>query len=98
LTNKHGEKRLSGEAYTALENALRRKKAAPAPIPTPVTTPAAAPGGTQSAQSAVLMEATNQETDFSTEAVPPSAFQVPKGFKIVASRMPDGKIAASAAI
>jgi hypothetical protein len=31
------------------------------------------------------METTNQETDFSMEAVPPSAFQVPKGFKREAS-------------
>jgi hypothetical protein len=65
--------------------ALRRKKAAPAPTPAPAATPAAAPGGTQATQSAVLMETTNQETDFSMEAVPPSAFQVPKGFKRVAS-------------
>jgi hypothetical protein len=65
--------------------ALRRKKAAPAPTPAPAATPSAAPGGAQATQSAVLMETTNQETDFSMEAVPPSAFQIPKGFKRVAS-------------
>jgi hypothetical protein len=69
--------------------ALRRKKAAPAPTPAPAAaTASAAPGtqpGTQATQSATLMETTNQETDFSMEAVPPSAFQVPKGFKREAS-------------
>jgi hypothetical protein len=65
--------------------ALRRKKAAPSPTPAPAATPTAAAGGTQATQSVVLMETTNQETDFSTEAVPPSAFQIPKGFKRVAS-------------
>jgi hypothetical protein len=65
--------------------AFRKKKAASAPAPAPAATPAAAPGGTQATQSAVLMETTNQETDFSMEAVPPSAFQVPNGFKRVAS-------------
>jgi hypothetical protein len=66
-------------------SALRRKKAAPAPTPAPASTASATPAGTQSTQSAVLMETTNQETDFSMEAVPPSAFQVPNGFKRVAS-------------
>ena len=65
--------------------AFRKKKAAPAPTPAPAATPEAAPGAAQATQSAVLMETTNQETDFSMEAVPPSAFQVPKGFKKVAS-------------
>jgi hypothetical protein len=65
--------------------ALRRKKAAPAPTPAPAATTSATSGGTQATQSAVLMETTNQETDFSMEAVPPSAFQVPKGFKREAS-------------
>jgi hypothetical protein len=65
--------------------ALRRKKAAPSPTPAPAATPTAAAGGTQATQSVVLMETTNQGTDFSTEAVPPSAFQIPKGFKRVAS-------------
>jgi hypothetical protein len=65
--------------------AFRKKKAEPAPAPAPAASPAAAPGGTQATQSAVLMETTNQETDFSMEAVPPSAFEIPKGFKRVAS-------------
>jgi hypothetical protein len=84
-----GEAGKLGVFGSALSNsaigAFRKKKAAPAPTPAPAATPAAAPGGTQATQSAVLMETTNQETDFSMEAVPPSAFQIPKGFKRVAS-------------
>jgi hypothetical protein len=65
--------------------AFRRKKAAPAaPAPTPATSPAAAPAaGTQT--SAVLMSMTMQETNFSQEPVPLSAFQVLAGFKKVPS-------------
>jgi hypothetical protein len=67
--------------------AFHKKKAAaaaPAPAPAATTTPAAA-DGTQTTQSAVLMEMTMQKSTFSQESVPASAFQVPAGFKRVES-------------
>jgi hypothetical protein len=67
--------------------AFHKKKAAaaaPAPAPAATTTPAAA-DGTQTTQSAVLMEMTMQKSNFSQESVPASAFQVPAGFKRVES-------------
>jgi hypothetical protein len=67
--------------------AFRRKKAAPAPAPAasvPATTQTAA-GGTPTTTSAVLMETTTQETNFSQEPVPTSVFEVPRGFTKVPS-------------
>jgi len=68
--------------------AFHKKKAAaaaPAPAATATATPAA--DGTQTTQSAVLMEMTTQKSNFSQETVPASAFQVPAGFKRVESPM-----------
>jgi len=50
---------------------------APAPAPAPAKTVA----GTQPTTSVVLMEMTMQKSNFSQEAIPPSAFAVPDGFK-----------------
>jgi len=73
--------------------AFHKKKAAtppPAPAPAAATTPteppaASAPAGTQTTSSATLMEMTMQKSNFSTETVPSSVFQVPAGFKKVES-------------
>ena len=70
----------------------KKKAAAAAPAPAPAataTTATATPaaGGTQTTQSAVLMEMTTQKSNFSQETVPASAFQVPAGFKRVESPM-----------
>lgn len=42
-------------------------------------------GATQTTQRAVLMETTQQESNFSSEPVPTSAFQIPAGYKEVPS-------------
>jgi hypothetical protein len=72
--------------------AFHRKKAA-----APAATPAATADGTQTTTdgnqtttSAVLMEMTMQKANFSQDAVPSSAFQVPAGFKKVESAMYGG--------
>jgi hypothetical protein len=70
----------------------KKKAAAAAPTPAPAataTTATATPAadGTQTTQSAVLMEMTTQKSNFSQETVPSSAFQVPAGFKRVESPM-----------
>ena len=69
--------------------AFHRKKAAtppPAPAPAATATPTdSASAGTQTTASATLMEMTTQKSNFSTEPVPTSAFQVPAGFKKVES-------------
>jgi hypothetical protein len=61
--------------------AFRRQTATqpapPAPAPAPATTVA----GTQPTTRVVLMEMTMQKSNFSQEAIPPSAFAVPDGFK-----------------
>jgi hypothetical protein len=65
--------------------AFHKKKAA-TPPPAATTTPAdSASAGTQTTSSATLMEMTTQKSNFSTETVPASAFQVPAGFKKVES-------------
>jgi hypothetical protein len=61
-----------------------KKKADPAPSaasPTAAGMPAAAPGTTR----VVLMEMTMQKSNFSQEAIPSSAFEVPSGFTQVPS-------------
>lgn len=77
-----GESDKLGVFGSALTNsvlgAFHRKKPAPAPAPAPAT--ATAPTGEQTATSATLMEMTTQETNFSTEAIPPSVFVVPAGY------------------
>jgi hypothetical protein len=72
----------------------KKKAAAAAPAPAPAATDTAtatpatsAASGTQTTQSAVLMEMTTQKSNFSQETVPASAFQVPAGFKRVESPM-----------
>jgi hypothetical protein len=65
----------------SLLGAFRRQTATqpapPAPAPAPATTVA----GTQPTTRVVLMEMTMQKSNFSQEAIPPSAFAVPEGFK-----------------
>ena len=65
----------------SLLGAFRRQTATqpapPAPAPAPATTVA----GTQPTTRVVLMEMTMQKSNFSQEAIPPSAFAVPDGFK-----------------
>ena len=69
--------------------ALRKKQAAPAPKPAAAAAPAApaapAAAAAPATVSAVLMEMTNEQTDFSREAIPPTVFQVPSGFTKVPS-------------
>ena len=66
--------------------AFRRKKSTPPPAPA-ATAPAPA-ASTQAATTHVtMMEMTQQETNFSTEAIPASVFQVPANYKKVASPM-----------
>jgi hypothetical protein len=74
-----------GSAFSrsALSSFHKKKPAAPAPAPAPAGTSAA--GGTQPGSSVVLMEMTMQKSNFSQEAVPASAFQVPAGFAQVDS-------------
>jgi len=82
-----GESSKLGVFGSALSNsalgAFRRKKAAPAPAPPP----AAAPAGTTQTTSVVMMEMTKQQTNFSREPIPGSAFAIPAGFKQVQSPM-----------
>jgi hypothetical protein len=73
----------------------RKKKSAPPPDSSATTTPAAAsttsaasaatPAGGQTTAGGTLMEMTLQKTNFSTETIPPSAFQIPAGFTKVPS-------------
>jgi hypothetical protein len=71
--------------------AFHRKK--PTPPPTPAATPATATpvvagsSGAPATQTVVLMATTTQKTNFSHEAVPVSAFQIPAGFKKLQSPM-----------
>ena len=83
-----GESSRFGIPGAALGNsimgAFRRKKATPPPPPPP--TPTAAPG-TPAPTDVTLMEMTDQTTDFSHEAIPPSVFVIPAGYKQVPSPM-----------
>jgi hypothetical protein len=64
---------------TSVLGAFRRQTATqPAP---PAPAPATTVAGTQPTTSMVLMEMTMQKSNFSQEAIPPSAFAVPDGFK-----------------
>jgi hypothetical protein len=80
-----------GVVGSALSNsvlgAFRRQTAAkPAPAPaTPAAVPAAADAGTQPTTRMVLMEMTMQKSNFSREAIPASAFEVPNGSKQIPS-------------
>ena len=62
-----------------LVSGMFQKKPAAATSPANTTTTTAA--GTQATTRAVLMEMTMQKSNFSQEAIPPSAFAVPGGFK-----------------
>ncbi len=69
-------------------NAFRKKKSTPPPAQ-PATPPPAAPSGTAPAmQHVVLMEMTDQKTNFSQEPIPASVFQIPAGYKLVPTVMP----------
>ena len=70
-------------------SAFKRKKSTPppAPAPTPAAPPAAATPTQPATTHVTMMEMTQQETNFSTEAVPASVFQVPANYKKVASPM-----------
>jgi len=61
----------------------KKKAADPAPAPAPT----AATPGTATTTDVTLMEMTVKTHDFSSEAVPPSVFVVPAGFKQVESQM-----------
>jgi hypothetical protein len=80
-----------GSAFSrsALSSFHKKKPAAPAPAPAATGTPTAAgtsaAAGTQPGSGVVLMEMTMQKSNFSQEAVPASAFQVPGGFAKVDS-------------
>jgi hypothetical protein len=79
---------VGGLLGSALSNSalggFHRKKPAPADT-TNSTTPAA--DGSQNTSSAVLMETTTQKSNFSTESVPSSSFEVPAGYKKVETSM-----------
>jgi len=62
-----------------LVSGMFQKKPAAATSPANTTTTTVA--GTQPTTSLVLMEMTMQKSNFSREAIPPSAFAVPEGFK-----------------
>jgi hypothetical protein len=79
-----------GSAFSrsALGSFHKKKPAAPAPAPAATGTPTAtgtSAAGAQPGSSVVLMEMTMQKSNFSREAVPASAFQVPGGFSKVDS-------------
>jgi hypothetical protein len=82
-----GEQSKMGVFGSALTNSAlnafhRKKTPPPAPPPAPAaTTTSTAPVGTTSV---VLMATTTQKTNFSQNAVPASAFQIPAGFKQIA--------------
>ena len=83
-----GEQSKMGVPGSALANsvfgALRKKQAAPKPAA--AAAPAApAARATPATASAVLMEMTKEETDFSREPVPLSVFEAPSGFTKVPS-------------
>lgn len=76
-----GEAGRLGVFGSALANsafgAFHKKKTAPAPAPAPVTPAPAAGAGTGTP----MMEITEQTTNFSSDPIPPSVFEVPAGFK-----------------
>lgn len=66
-------------------NAFHRKKAAATPAAAPAASPA--PAGQEQTASVTLMEMTTQTHNFSSGPVNLSAFQIPAGYKQVASPM-----------
>jgi hypothetical protein len=84
-----GEAGRFGVVGTSLSNsvigAFHRKKQQPAQQAAPAAAPASATA--PATQSVVLMETTSQETNFSSEPVPVSVFQVPAGYKQVPTGM-----------
>ena len=69
----------AGAFGSRLVSGMFQKKPAAATSPANTTTTTAA--GTQPTTNMVLMEMTMQKSNFSREAIPPSAFAVPDGFK-----------------
>ena len=63
----------------------RPAPATPAAAPAATAVPATPAAATQPMKRVVLMETTMQLSNFSQEAIPPSAFEVPTGFKQVPS-------------
>jgi hypothetical protein len=80
---------VGGLLGSALGNSVlggfHRKKAAPPADTTTSSTPAT--DGSQSTQSAVLMETTMQKSNFARGTVPSSAFEIPAGYKKVETPM-----------
>ena len=72
---------LSNSVFGAFRRFSARRPAPPAAAAAPATTAA----GMQATTRVVLMEMTLQKSNFSQEAIPPSAFEVPIGFKQVPS-------------
>jgi len=65
----------------------RKKKQQQQDAQTTAQTTPPATSTTQTTQAAVLMEATQQESNFSSDPIPPAVFQIPAGYKRVASPM-----------
>jgi hypothetical protein len=88
-----GESGHLGVVGSALSSSIiggfHRKKQQPAQqTQTQATdTPAPAAGSTSTTQTVTMMETTRQETNFSSDSIPASAFQVPAGYKQVPSPM-----------
>lgn len=86
-----GESGRFGVVGSSLTNsvigAFHRKKKQQQPPPAQQPAPPATASTTQTTQATVLMETTTQESNFSSEPVPTSVFQVPAGYKRVPSPM-----------
>jgi len=88
-----GESSKLGIFGSALGNsalsAFRRKKSTPPPAAVPTPAPAGnAAGSGPTADANTMMTTTTQETNFSRDPVPASAFQIPAGYKQV--QLPNG--------
>jgi hypothetical protein len=64
---------------------FHKKPAAQQPAPAATTTDSGSSGGSNGTSNVVLMQTTEQMLNFSQDAVPASAFQVPAGYKQVPS-------------
>lgn len=86
-----GESGRFGVVGSSLSNsvigAFHRKKKQQQPPPAQQPAPSATASTTQTTQATVLMETTTQESNFSSEPVPASVFQIPAGYKRVPSPM-----------
>jgi hypothetical protein len=70
-----------GSALTNSVVGAFRRQPATRPTPSPAPAPATTAEAAQPTTRVVLMEMTMQKSNFSQEAIPPSAFEVPNGFK-----------------